>query len=94
MRAGVSFGCSAHTLIHRFVGELVGFFVTAPQGVAHLESLQPGSQAFGLFPEGAQAGAGDFVLPVHLLDHQFRVGDDAKAPRVVFIGPGQHRKQA
>ena len=53
------------------------------------ESLKLVCPAACFFPEWAEVGAVDLVLALHLLDHQFRVGDDAQAALLVFQAPGE-----
>ena len=82
-------GALAHGYVHGFVGEAVGLFVSAAEGVFDLKLFQFSGQEPGLLPEGAEGGAGDFVLAFELLDHELGVGDDAEALYTVAQSPVQ-----
>ncbi len=84
---------AAHAAVHGVVGELVGEFVAASEGVLDFEALQLIGATAGFFPEGAQVGAVDFVFALHLLDHEFGVGDYAEAGVFVFEAPGEDAEE-
>ena len=50
--------------------------------------------AAGFFPQGAQVGAVDFVFALHLLDHQFGIGDDTDTGLFVFEAPGEDAQES
>lgn len=85
---------AAHASVHSVVGELVGFLVAAAQGVDDFEALELVGEAVGFNPEGAQVRAVDFVLALHLLDHELGVGDDAECGVPVFDRPGKSGDEA
>jgi len=84
----------AHAFVHGFVGEAVGVLVAAAEGVAHLEFGDLAGELAGFFVKRAEDGAGYLVLALHLLDHQFGVGDDGEVLRVVFDGPLEDAEEA
>ena len=86
-------GAAAHASVHGVVGELIGFFVAASEGVLDLKFLELVGATAGFFPEWAEVGAVDFVFALHLLDHEFRVGHDAQAGVLVFEAPGEDAEQ-
>jgi len=61
--------------------------------VGDLELFQFIGAFAGFFPEWAQVGAVDFVFALHLLDHQFGIGDYAEAGVVVFDTPGEDAEE-
>jgi len=85
---------ASHAFVHGIVGQLVGLLVAAAQGVADLEAGNGARELSGFLKQRPQDGAGDFVLALHLLDHQFGVGDHAQVLHVVFDGPPEHGQQA
>jgi len=62
--------------------------------VADLKFIEATSQAFRIFPEGAEDGTGDLILPFHLLDHELRVGDDTELAGGVLPRPGEDGEKA
>jgi hypothetical protein len=84
---------AAHATVHGVVGELVGFFIAAAQCVLDFEFFKLIGPAARFFPEGAKVRAVDFVFALHLLDHEFRVGDYADAGLLVFNAPGENAEQ-
>ena len=83
----------AHASVHGFIGEAIGFLIPCPQGVADFEAIETGGAAAGFLPKRAERWAGDFVGAFHLLDHQFRVGNDAQTAGAVFSSPGKDGEQ-
>ena len=79
----VARGCAA---VHGEIGEFVGLAVLFAEDVLNLEALQEGDAVASLFVKGLQFRAVDAVLAFDLLDHEFRVGDDAQAGMALFDG--------
>ena len=85
---------SSHPLVHGFIGQTVGLFVSTAEGVADFEVLEVAGEAQGLIKKGAERGALDLIEELHLLDHQLGVGDHAQALRLVLDGPAQDGQKA
>ena len=66
----------SQALVHRLVGQPVGFFVFVAENVLDLEKVQSGDAPLGFFVERTQVGAFDLVLAFDLFHHQLRIGDD------------------
>ncbi len=77
----------AHTAVHRQVCQPVRMTVLLPQNMLNLEVFELGDAAFRLLVEGPKFRAIHPILPLHLFDHEFRVGDDPQAP--VPVGDGK-----
>jgi len=88
--AGLLTCCFSHSLVHGFVGQAVGCLVAAAKGVGHLEAFKTAGDLARFIIKRAQDGAGNLVLALHLLDHQFGVGDYAEALDAVVGGPLEH----
>ena len=77
----------AHSAVHGHIGQPVGMAVLLPQNMLDLEVVKPRNTALGLLVQGTEFGAVHAILPLDLLDHQLRVGDDPQTP--VPVGDGK-----
>ncbi len=77
----------AHTAVHGQICQPVRMAVLLPQNMLDLKVVKLRDAAPRLLVERAKFGAVHAILALHLLDHEFRVGDDPQAP--VSVGDGK-----
>ena len=80
---------SAHAFVHCLIGQAIGFLISTTERMANLKAFEVAGKATGLLPHGSQNRAGNFVLALHLLDHQFGIGYGPEFSRAMFFCPGE-----
>src|SRR6202044_933224 len=85
----------AHTAIHGQVCQPVSMTVLLPQDMLDLKMVELRDPLASLLVERAQLWAVYPILPLHLLDHEFRVGDNPQTSVPIDNGKverGQKRR--